>query len=214
MTQAQAISGLGGIGKTQTAVEYAYRYQHDYLAVLWATAATRVSLLADYVKITGLLSLSAGVTLEQEQLVAAVKHWLETHTDWLFILDNASLAHEFMPQGGKGHMLLTSRAQALGTLATGLEVEKMDIHEGSLMVLRRARVLAPGASLETVSAADQQLAETLVQQVDGCRWPLTRQGLISRRRAALWPLMYSSIRPEAANSSGCAHPLLPIIRNP
>ncbi|HYX50458.1 MAG TPA: TIR domain-containing protein, partial [Ktedonobacteraceae bacterium] len=170
LTQAQAISGLGGIGKTQTAVEYAYRYQHDYQAVLWATAATRISLLADYVKFAGLLGLSEHATQEQEQLVAAVKHWLHTHTEWLLILDNADdvqLARKFMPQGGKGRILLTTRAQALGTLTTSLEVEKMDLHEGSLLLLCRAHVLAPGASLETVPAPDQQLAETLVKQVDG-----------------------------------------------
>ena len=34
----QAISGLGGIGKTQLALEYAYRYHQYYQAVLWARA--------------------------------------------------------------------------------------------------------------------------------------------------------------------------------
>src|SRR4051794_36846677 len=34
----QAIAGLGGIGKTQTAVEYCYRHRDDYRAVLWARA--------------------------------------------------------------------------------------------------------------------------------------------------------------------------------
>ena len=41
---AQAISGLGGIGKTQTAVEYAYRYRDEYKAVLWLNAESPLSL--------------------------------------------------------------------------------------------------------------------------------------------------------------------------
>jgi tetratricopeptide (TPR) repeat protein len=179
LTQTQAISGLGGIGKTQTAVEYAYRYQHDYQAVLWATATTRVSLLAEFVKIADVLHLSDHAAHEQEQLVEAVKHWLHTQTDWLIILDNADdvqFAQEFMPQGGKGHILLTTRAQALGTLTASLDVEKMDTEEGSLLLLRRAHVLPPGATLETVSAADRQLAEKLVQQVDGLPLALDQAG--------------------------------------
>jgi sulfatase maturation enzyme AslB (radical SAM superfamily) len=40
LAQAQAISGLGGIGKTQTAVEYTYRYRTEYRFVLWAKADT------------------------------------------------------------------------------------------------------------------------------------------------------------------------------
>lgn len=179
LTQAQAINGLGGIGKTQTAVEYAYRYQHDYQAVFWATAATRVSLLSDFVKMADLLNLSKHTAQEQEQMIAAVKQWLHNYTDWLLILDNADemqLVREFMPQGGKGHILLTTRAQALGTLAASLDVEKMDSEEGSLLLLRRAHVLPPGASLQSASAADRQRAETLVQQVDGLPLALDQAG--------------------------------------
>src|SRR5205823_4008778 len=38
LTQPQAINGLGGIGKTQTAIEYIYRYHTDYQAILWVQA--------------------------------------------------------------------------------------------------------------------------------------------------------------------------------
>jgi len=40
LTQAQAISGLGGIGKTQIAVEYAYRYRDNYQAIFWMNASS------------------------------------------------------------------------------------------------------------------------------------------------------------------------------
>ena len=46
-----ALVGLGGVGKTQTAVEYAYRYRERYRAVFWADAHSRETLLADFVSI-------------------------------------------------------------------------------------------------------------------------------------------------------------------
>ena len=42
LTQPRAISGLGGVGKTQIAIEYAYRYRDFYQAIFWLTASTRV----------------------------------------------------------------------------------------------------------------------------------------------------------------------------
>jgi hypothetical protein len=48
LSQPQAISGLGGIGKTQLALEYAYRFRQDYQAVLWAQADTREAFTSSY----------------------------------------------------------------------------------------------------------------------------------------------------------------------
>jgi TIR domain len=53
----QAISGLGGIGKTHVALEYAYRYRSDYQAVLWVQADTHESLTSSFVTLATLLDL-------------------------------------------------------------------------------------------------------------------------------------------------------------
>ena len=52
---AQAITGLGGIGKTQTAVEYAYRYRDKYKAVLWLNAESTLGLKTGSAELAGQL---------------------------------------------------------------------------------------------------------------------------------------------------------------
>jgi hypothetical protein len=73
--QPQAISGLGGMGKTQNAVEYAYRHKGDYDAVLWVKAESREALISDFVTIAYLLSLPEREEQEQSRIVEAVKRW-------------------------------------------------------------------------------------------------------------------------------------------
>src|SRR5215469_4042574 len=133
ITQSQALTGLGGIGKTQTAIEYAYRYRGDYSAVFWVRAASHETLVADFVALGSLVQLPGQDTQDQNALVSAVKRWLNQYPGWLLILDNAddlALIPEFMPIGSSGHVLLTTRAQATGQLAGSLAVEKMGRDEG------------------------------------------------------------------------------------
>ncbi len=117
LTQPQAITGLGGIGKTQSAVEYAYRSSNDYQAVLWVTASTRETLIVSFLDLARLLNLPEKDEQDQMITVQAVKRWLEKHDDWLLIVDNAddlAMVEEFLPTGGTGHIVLTTHSQALG----------------------------------------------------------------------------------------------------
>src|SRR5579859_2307134 len=57
LSHPQGISGLGGIGKTQTALEYAYRYRTDYDAVFWVRAESVTSLTSSLVELAHVLEL-------------------------------------------------------------------------------------------------------------------------------------------------------------
>src|SRR5579883_2397652 len=52
-----AVHGLGGVGKTQLAIEYAYRYRYNYEAVLWVQAETQDALVSSFVALAQLLAL-------------------------------------------------------------------------------------------------------------------------------------------------------------
>src|SRR5437016_12408766 len=120
LTQPQGLSGLGGIGKTQTAIEYAYRYRAEYQAILWVRADSQGVLISEFVQIARHLDLPEKNEQDQNRIVEAVLRWLHIHTDWLLILDNAedvAITAPFVPLASRGHILLTTRAQAMGGIA-------------------------------------------------------------------------------------------------
>jgi tetratricopeptide (TPR) repeat protein len=179
LSRPQAISGLGGIGKTQLALEYAYRYHREYQAVLWAHAEGIEALVSSYVALATLLHLPERNAKEQDITVRAVKTWLQTHRDWLLILDNAddlNLLPDFLPPVLGGHLLLTTRAAATGRLAHGLEIETLPPEQGALFLLRRSRLIAPDATLEQASLRERELALQISQELGGLPLALDQAG--------------------------------------
>jgi hypothetical protein len=174
-----AISGLGGIGKTQIAVEYAYRYRDDYQVVLWAKATAREALITDFLAIASLLELPEQSVTDQQVIVTAVQEWLADHVKWLLILDSADdvdLAIDFLPTEGNGHILLTTSAQATGPITNRIEVERMSKKEGSLFLLRRAKVLALDTPIDGASKIARTKAEAIVAAVGGLPLALDQAG--------------------------------------
>jgi hypothetical protein len=179
LSQPQAISGLGGIGKTQLAVEYAYRHACNYQAILWVRADTHEALVSGSVALAKLLDLPQKDEHDQTVIVQAVKHWLKTHREWLLIFDNAddlSLVSEFLRSLPGGHILLTTRAYAVGPLAQRVEVETMSQEVGALLLLRRAGLMGPGASLEAISPAEKATACAIAQELGGLPLALDQAG--------------------------------------
>ena len=180
LTQPPAITGLGGIGKTQVAVEYAYRYKEAYHDVFWVNATSRGTLIDGFVTIARLLTLPAKDEQDQTMIVAAVQQWLTNQSEWLLILDNAddsTKVTEFLPTGENGHILLTTREQAWGAIAHNFTVKKMDETEGVLVLLRRANILtSPLAPLSEASSVQQATAAKIVEAMDGLPLALDQAG--------------------------------------
>jgi transcriptional regulator with XRE-family HTH domain/tetratricopeptide (TPR) repeat protein len=166
----QAISGLGGVGKTQIAVEYAYLQRDEYRAVLWVRADSRESFTLDFIALAHLLHLPEKNAQDQITIVGSVKNWLSTHNKWLLIFDNADNAKmisEFLPPAGNGHVLLTTQALAQGPSAQSIEVSYMGLTDGTLFLLRRAKALPPETPLDQTSATERTAAEEIVQILGG-----------------------------------------------
>ena len=179
LSQPPAISGLGGVGKTQAAVEYAYRYRNEYQHVLWVQANTHETLTSSYLTLAGLLNLPEYGAQDQSLTVQAVKSWLEQHDRWLLIFDNAddlSMVDAFLPSGSSGHTLFTTRAHVMSGRAQRVEVEEMDVEEGALFLLRRTTMLGRDVPLSSVPEAVRVEAIAIVEAVDGLPLALDQAG--------------------------------------
>jgi len=136
----QAIHGLGGVGKTQLALEYAYRNVAEYDVVWWVRSEEPATLAADYASLADALDLPEKEAADQLLIIKAVKQWLEQNPKWLLVFDNAkdwADVKKYIPHGQMGHVLITSRNANWRGIARPLDVKVLEREESIDLLLKR-----------------------------------------------------------------------------
>jgi len=170
----QVVHGLGGVGKTRAAVEYAWRHAGDYTALLFISAPSPGELRANLANLVDMLGMKVdGLPVDQQ--MEEVLHWLDTHPGWLLIVDNvdtdlaAREVERLLAKLRAGHVLITSR---IANWSAG--VEPLELH-----------VLAPDAAVAFLlertphrgkSADDAARAAVIARELDGLALALEQAG--------------------------------------
>jgi tetratricopeptide (TPR) repeat protein len=174
-----ALTGLGGIGKTQTAIAYIYQHWRDYERVFWANAETVEALHEGLASFAEELDLLEAAPATKTEALRRMHDWFRAQDDWLLVLDNVddleTLAPHF-PRHHTGNLLLTTRSRNTVKWAAPVEVFKLPRHEGALLLLRRAGILDMCQTLEDAPPDAARAALELTDALDGLPLALNQAG--------------------------------------
>lgn len=224
----QAIHGLGGVGKTQLAVEYAYRFSHEYEAVWWLAAESPATLAADYAALAQPLALPEKEAADQNLAITAVRQWLNHHDGWLLVFDNApevEALHDYLPQASTGHVLITSRNPNWRRLAQPFAVSAFAPEEAIDFLCKRTGQTDRDAALKLAEAlghlplaltqAAAYIEETGKSVADYLAlYQQYRQKLLGRAKpsadypytvATTWELSFQAVQQQCAATTDLLH---------
>jgi len=173
---AQAIHGMGGVGKTRAAVEYAWQHEHDYSALLFITADSPESLQRNLAALCGplVLDLPEHEATDLRVQMQAVLTWLRDHPGWFLILDNVDTpaaqraVSELLAALPHGHLVITSRLADWPAGVTALDLDVLSLDSSVAFLLerthdRRLRRPDDSATARTIAEKLDRLALALEQ---------------------------------------------------
>ncbi|XMN10858.1 FxSxx-COOH system tetratricopeptide repeat protein [Streptomyces griseobrunneus] len=136
----QVIHGLGGVGKTQLAVEYAYRYRSEYRLVAFMDAEDPDLVPTQFASLAQELGLAEVVS---EQVIPRVYGALQDHSPWLLVFDNGDKPGtlvDALPSGysmDSGHVIVTTRLRGWSSRAGVVDLDVFTRAESVKLLARR-----------------------------------------------------------------------------
>jgi hypothetical protein len=151
---ARALYGLGGVGKTQVALEYAHRYQADYDLIWWIAAEQPQGIGLALADLAVRLGFQASDDATEAARAALERLRRDTTRRWLLIFDNADDPEDLEPHlpTGSGHVIITSRNHRWAHRAEPVEVDIFAREESVAHLLRHVPGLHPDEAAK-ISAA-------------------------------------------------------------
>ena len=175
-----ALHGLGGIGKTRLAIEYAWSREAVYSALLFVSASDGAALNAGLAGLTAfeVLDLSEKEARDDATKITAVLRWLESNPKWLMILDNvddrAAVGEvaKLMPRLKGGHVVITARASNFPAGVRKFQISTLDENAAAQFDRTDAD--------RSKGKDDTALARMLARELGGLALGLSRPARISR----------------------------------